>query len=126
VPDAPLLPSQLIDILRVERRRTVPFIGAGLSVEAGVPAAEPMAQLIAEKANERGATVDVRSAFAEVCADVNEQLSHEQLQEIVSELVLARDVRPTALLQLLARVSVGSCLRVTMTTRPNARSTRSA
>jgi hypothetical protein len=104
VPDAPLLPPQLIDILRAERRRTVPFIGAGLSVEAGVPAAEPMAQLVAEKANERGATVDVRSAFAEVCADVNEQLSHEQLQEIVSELVLARDVRPTALLQLLARV----------------------
>jgi len=91
-------------MLRADRRRVVTFIGAGLSVEAGVPAAAPMAQLIAEKANELGAAVDVRPDFARVCADVNEQLSHEQLQEIVSRVVLEREVSPTALLRLLARV----------------------
>jgi NAD-dependent SIR2 family protein deacetylase len=41
-------------MLRAERRHVVPFIGAGLSVEAGVPAADPLARLIAEKANKRG------------------------------------------------------------------------
>jgi hypothetical protein len=46
-------------MLRAERRRVVPFIGAGLSAEAGVPAADPLARLIAEKANERGVAIDV-------------------------------------------------------------------
>lgn len=91
-------------MLRADRRRVVPFIGAGLSVEAGVPAADPLPRMLAEKANERGAAIDVRPDFAVVCTEINEQLSHEQLQEIASEVVLEREVVPTAMLRLLARV----------------------
>jgi hypothetical protein len=51
-------------MLRAERRRVVPFIGAGLSVEAGVPAADPLGSILAERANERGAAIDVRPVAA--------------------------------------------------------------
>jgi SIR2-like domain len=69
-----------------------------------VPAADPLARILAEKANERGAAIDVRPDFAAVCREINEQLSHEQLQEIASEVVLEREIVPTAMLRLLARV----------------------
>jgi hypothetical protein len=70
VPDSHLLQRDLVEMLRAERRRVVPFIGAGLSVEAGVPAADPLGRILAERANERGAAIDVRPDFAAVCREV--------------------------------------------------------
>jgi hypothetical protein len=58
VPDPHLLPRDLIEMLRAERRQVVPLIGAGLSVEARVPAADPLARILAEKRTERGAVAE--------------------------------------------------------------------
>jgi hypothetical protein len=48
----------------------VPFTGAGVSVDAGVPVADDLALQIARKANDAGAGVEERPEFAPFCTDV--------------------------------------------------------
>jgi hypothetical protein len=48
----------------------VPFTGAGVSVDAGVPVADDLALKIARTANDAGAEVEERPEFAPFCTDV--------------------------------------------------------
>jgi SIR2-like domain len=103
VPQYSTLRSEFAAFLQRERDRIIPFVGAGLSVEAGVPAARKMAALITEKAHDRGLEVGDGLGFDDVCAAVTDQLSHRALKEIVAEIVSVREVTPSPVLKLLVR-----------------------
>lgn len=100
--DPPLLDPQFVRFLRDNRRMIVPFTGAGVSADAGVPVADELALLIASSANDRDAGI-VRNDFAGVCADVTAALGRSTVQEIIATVVSGLDARPTPLLRLIAR-----------------------
>ena len=104
MPHNTLLSPDFVRFLHERREQIVPFVGAGLSVEAGIPFADRFALDIAESANERGAGVEVREDFGAVCADVAAALGDEALQEIIVGLIQGSDAKPTPLLRLVARV----------------------
>lgn len=103
MPQTPLLDPGFVRFLREQREELVPFTGAGVSVEAGVPAADDLALQIASKANERGAGIDERAEFEPVCSDVTRALGRERLQEVIAAVVREINPQPTPLLRLLAR-----------------------
>ena len=103
MPLSELLSADLVRFLRERRDAIVPFVGAGLSVNAGIPFADPLALQIAAKANESGASVAQRADFRAVCDDVAEALGDEALQRIIAALIQGFDAQPTPLLRLVAR-----------------------
>jgi SIR2-like domain len=98
----PLLDPDLAQLLRANRRRVVPFAGAGVTASAGFPTARQLAITIGEQAQERGAKLTPRSDFDGVCGEVSDQLGHDELQRIVSEIIGAAPVEPTPLLARIA------------------------
>ena len=93
----------LAEFLYRERGGVLPFIGAGVSVDAGVPIAHELGTQIAAKANAEGARVDQDAGFTDVCNAVSEQLGHGRLQQIAAEIINAIELAPTPLQQLIVR-----------------------
>src|SRR6266545_4813868 len=102
MPSEPLLDPELAQLLRANRRRVVAFAGAGVTASAGLPSAKRLAVMIAERAKERGAYLVPREDFNGVCAEVSDQLGHDELQQIVSEIIGVVTVGPTPLLTRIA------------------------
>jgi hypothetical protein len=103
MPQTPLLDPDFVRFLRERREELVPFTGAGVSVDAGVPIADELALPIASKANEAGAGVHERAEFEPVCAEVIRSLGRERLQEVIAAVIREIDPQPTPLLRLIAR-----------------------
>jgi hypothetical protein len=103
LPTGQLLDLDFVRFLRERRPEVVPFTGAGVSADAGVPVADKLALLIAEAASELGAEVDRVEDFATVCAAVTDALGVEQLQAVVAGVVSRLEVRPTPLLRSIVR-----------------------
>jgi HEAT repeat protein len=61
-----------------------------------------MAPEIAERANDLGASLVPREDFPAVCAEVNDQLGHAELQRIFSAIIGAAVIQPTPLLTRIA------------------------
>jgi len=99
--------TELAEFLHKERVRVLPFLGAGVSVGAGVPAAEDLAELIAAAARDHGVDVAEGATFAEVCHATSEQLSHLRLQEITAEIISSFELRPTRLQKTIVRAPTG-------------------
>jgi len=94
------------DFVRFVRERlpdVVPFTGAGVSADAGVPVADKLALLIADGTNDRGATVDRVEDFAAVCGAVTNALGVDQLKDVVAEVIRGLEIRPTPLLRSIVR-----------------------
>jgi hypothetical protein len=98
----PLLDPELAQLVRANRRRVVPFAGAGVTAAAGLPTAKRLAIAIGERAQARGADLTPRPDFDGVCIEVSDQLGHDELQRIVSEIISAVAVEPTPLLTRIA------------------------
>jgi len=98
----PLLDPELAQLLRADRRRVVPFAGAGVTASAGLPTAKRLAIMIGERSRERGADLTPRPDFEGVCAEVSDQLGYGELQRIVSEIIGAATIEPTPLLTRIA------------------------
>jgi len=96
--------------LAEHRERTLPFVGAGISVDAGVPAADHLAKLIAEEARKERATIGEVANFAGVCGGVSEQLGHGRLQELTAAILDALPLTPTPLQRLIVRCPLGVVL----------------
>jgi hypothetical protein len=105
--DYSTISKELAEFLHRERERVLPFIGAGVSVSAGVPAAKDLARLIATRAREEGVEVALDASFAAVCAAVSEQRNHLRLQQITATIVDELELRPTPLHQLIVRAPLG-------------------
>jgi hypothetical protein len=103
VPQLATISGDFAAFLQRERQRIVPFVGAGLSREAGVPAAGEMALLIIQSARERGAELIDDLGFDDACAAVTDQLTHKVLQEIVAGIVSQCEIVSTPVLELLVR-----------------------
>lgn len=99
--------TELAEFLDKERGRVLPFLGAGVSVGAGVPAAEALGVLMAVAAREEGVDIPEGATFAEVCDAISQQLSHLRLQEITAEIVSARELKPTPLQRMIIRAPTG-------------------
>jgi hypothetical protein len=112
MPEYSTISRDLAEFLHRERDRVLPFIGAGVSVSAGVPAAADLATLIAARARAEGAVIADKATFTQVCAAVSDQLGHPRLQEIAAALVDEVELEPTPLQQLIVRAP----LRVIVTT----------
>src|SRR6476660_3282458 len=89
--------------LQRERRRVLPFVGAGVSVDAGFPPAAGLALLIAHQARVEGVDVPEGADFTTVCNLVTAQLSHLRLQEITAAIIGGVQVEPTAVQRLIVR-----------------------
>src|SRR4051794_9542393 len=107
MPDYSTISKELAEFLHRERARALPFIGAGVSVNAGVPAANELARLIAARARAEGAEVAEDAGFAEVCAAVSAQRGHLRLQEITAAIIDELELQPTPLQQLIVRAPIG-------------------
>lgn len=105
--DYSTISKELAEFLHRERERVLPFIGAGVSVSAGVPAAKDLARLIAARARAEGVEVAVDASFAAVCAAVSEQRDHLRLQQITATIVDELELRPTPLQELIVRAPLG-------------------
>jgi hypothetical protein len=99
--------TEFAEFLHKERGRVLPFLGAGVSVDAGVPAAEGLAALTAAAARDEGVDVDKGATFAEVCRAVSGQLSHLRLQQITAEIIGGLELRPTRLQRTIIRAPAG-------------------
>jgi hypothetical protein len=97
------IPAELAEFLHRERGRALPFLGAGVSVGAGVPAAEGLAILMGAAAREEGVIVAEGARFAEVCRATSGQLSHLRLQQITAEIISGLELRPTPLQKTIVR-----------------------
>jgi hypothetical protein len=95
--------TELAEFLHKERGRVLPFLGAGVSVGAGVPVAERLAVLMAAVARCEGAEIAEEATFAEVCHATSEQLSHLRLQQITAEIVGGIELKPTPLQKTIIR-----------------------
>lgn len=95
--------AKLAEFLQRERGRVLPFLGAGVSVGAGVPAAEGLAILMAAAAREEGVVVAEGATFAEVCSAISGQLSHLRLQQITARIISGLELRPTPLQKTIVR-----------------------
>lgn len=102
----------LAKFLHEERGRILSFVGAGVSVGAGVPATADLAKLIAQQSREEGARIARSASFSAVCGAVSDQLGHLRLQQITAEVIDRLEIRPTPLEQLIVRAP----LRVVVTT----------
>lgn len=98
-----LLDPDFVRFVRERRPDVVPFTGAGVSADAGVPVADKLALLIADGANDRGATVDRVEDFGAVCGAVTNALGVDQLKDVVAEVIRGLDIRPTPLLRSIVR-----------------------
>lgn len=98
----PLFDPELAELLRRNRARVVPFVGAGAAISAGLPSSSALAVMIGEMAVGRGAAVVPREDFDAICGEVSGALGHEELQKIVSEIIGGVTVEPTALLTRIA------------------------
>jgi hypothetical protein len=100
--------AEFAQFLHTEHRRILPFVGAGVSVDAGVPAAADLARLIAARAREDGADIsELELGFSEVCSTVTAQLGHGTLQEITAHVVSGLPLTPTPLQRLIVRCPLG-------------------
>jgi SIR2-like domain/HEAT repeats len=107
MPDYSTISTELAEFLHQERERILPFIGAGVSVNAGVPAAADLAGLIAARASAEGVELAADASFAVVCAAVSEQLDHLRLQQITASIIDELELQPTPLQQLTVRAPLG-------------------
>jgi hypothetical protein len=107
MPDYSTISRELAQFLHQERERVLPFIGAGVSVNAGVPAAADLARLIAARARTEGIDVAENASFAEVCAAVSEERDHLRLQQITAAIIDELELQPTPLQQLIVRAPLG-------------------
>lgn len=103
MPEFSTITPEFAAFLQRERRRILPFVGAGVSVDAGVPAAAELAPLITQRARDSGADIPDGADFTTVCALVTEQLTHLRLQEITAEVVGGLEITPTPLQRLIVR-----------------------
>jgi hypothetical protein len=103
VPPSETISSEFATFLQSERGRIIPFVGAGLAVGAGVPAAEEIAGRITEVARKRGATLRGGLGFDDVCAAVTEQMGDRVLQEVVAEIISQCTITSTPVLELVVR-----------------------
>lgn len=107
MPDYSTISRELAEFLHQQRERVLPFIGACVSVNAGVPAAADLARLIAARASAEGVEVAADASFAEVCAAVSEQLDHLRLQQITAAIIDELELQPTPLQQLIVQAPWG-------------------
>jgi hypothetical protein len=103
LPSYSTISGEFASFLANERERVLPFVGAGISVDAGVPAADALAELIAARAGEEGVAIGGGTTFADVCRAVSDQLTHGRLQEITASVVDELPLTPTPLQRLIVR-----------------------
>lgn len=102
------LDTDLVATLRDARDRVVPFVGAGLVGEAGVPDATVAARALAERAANHGVDVPLGS-FTDTCDAYARHFGAEALQRAVAEIVSSTTPRPTKALTAVVRCPRGSC-----------------
>src|SRR6266581_4766240 len=95
MPERSTISSDFARFLSREREHVLPFVGAGLSVDAGVPAAGELAVLIAARSRGEGCDVDDSAGFVGVSKAVTEQLGHARLQELAAEIINQLQLSPT-------------------------------
>ncbi|MBV9173430.1 MAG: SIR2 family protein, partial [Chloroflexi bacterium] len=101
--DAEGLPTGFVDLIRQERTRVLPCVGAGLSIPAGI---RDLAADLSRTASERGA--DVGSGdLASVVSALESIYGIEETQVLVAETVSAIPVQPTRTQKALALCPAG-------------------
>jgi hypothetical protein len=89
--DAEGLPPEFVDLVRRERTRVLPCVGAGLSIPAGI---RDLASDVAHIASERGVEI-AGDDLASVVQALELQRGVEETQAIVAEAIISTPVQPT-------------------------------
>ncbi|WP_017197423.1 SIR2 family protein [Arthrobacter sp. M2012083] len=99
--------AEFFNDLRTSRREIVPVIGAGLGVEPGAPSAATLARHLHNVGDLRTPAADNLFAVAQQAA---EKHGEAWLQKTVAEYIASREVKPSPVLQALAKVQTGLVL----------------
>jgi hypothetical protein len=101
--DAEGLPPEFVDLVRRERTRVLPCVGAGLSIPAGI---RDLASDVAHIASERGVEI-AGDDLASVVQALELQRGVEETQAIVAEAIISTPVQPTRTQKALALCPLG-------------------
>lgn len=100
--------SDLAPLLAREREAIVPLIGAGLALEAGLPSAEELAEVLRERS---GVELDAApSDFGAVCRGIEHAAGVGELQRLAAAVIAGIEVTPTSSLAAIARCPSGLVL----------------
>lgn len=95
---------QLIELLRRERSNVLPFVGSGMTVAAGAPRTQELADELARRC---GVALSAGVSLADVTAAAEASVGTAAVQEHLSELVTGWRLRPTPALIALCAVRSG-------------------
>lgn len=100
--------ADIASLLSREREEIVPLIGAGLALEAGLPSAETLADILRERSNlELGVA---QGDFGATCRAIEQAAGVEDLQCLAAEAISTFEIAPTSSLAAIARCPSGLIL----------------